>query len=339
MAPKKVTMQTIADNLNLSKSLVSRALADRYGVNEKTRALILNEAKRLHYNLPTAHKATGTTPRTIAVYMRRSTFLDTGFGAEIISGIEMAINKRHFHMSLTLVDDRAGSLSVTFDPYVVGIIMTITMEQLILQQVQQLGIPCVVIDPRYFHANIDCVTADNYGGMYTATSHLIELGHRRLLFAGDPNQAYSFRQRFHGYQDCVQAHRKLGVEGHQLLVTDYPHTFSKSEFLREMESDFTPTGILCANDVTAIQVYQLLGQLGLRIPEDVSVIGFDDIAEAAHLSPPLTTLHLSKQSLGEYAIRRLLDRDHETDEYLVEQISVQLIKRGSVAPPPTADTM
>lgn len=335
MAAAKVTMQTIADNLHLSKSLVSRALADQYGVNPKTRALILNEAKRLQYTPARTSRAAGHAPRSIGVYMRRSTFLDTGFGAEIISGIEMAINKRHLNMSLTLVDDDTGSLSVPFDPYMAGIIMTTTLEQLILRQISQWEIPFVVIDPRFFHINTDCITADNYGGMYSAASYLIERGHRRLLFVGDPLYALSFAQRLHGFQDCVTAHRENGVTGRCVTSRKFPYTFDDQEFLREMRSGDTPTGILCANDVTAREVYRLLAPLGLRIPADVSVIGFDNTQQAPLLDPPLTTLHISKRLLGEFAVRRLLDQEkREPDEYLIEQIGVKLIERGSVAPPP-----
>ncbi len=335
---RKVTMQQIADNLNLSKSLVSRALSNKYGVNEKTKALIVHEAARLHYQR-TEPAQTGKTPgKMITVYMQRYTLTeDVNFGSIIVSGIERAISKRYLQMNLVLVDDCAVPELADRARGSMGIIICTGVDGLLLEQLRKLDIPIVMIDPLSVGHQINCVFADNYAGSYSITSHLIRRGHRNLMFLGDFSCSYAILQRYHGFCDCVRNHADLGVKGFSvteksgLTRPNLASCFSLEALNRFLDQCHPVTAIVCANDPTAMYAYDALKARGLRIPEDVSVVGFDNVVGSANTDPPLTTLNISKHQLGEAAVSMLADTssDHAAP-YRICLLGVTIVERESV---------
>ena len=335
---QKVTMQQIADNLNLSKSIVSRALSDKYGVNEKTKALVLHEAARLNYQLPDNSGKKKAPGKVISVFMLRHTLTgDINFGAKIVNGIERAISKRYMQMNLILVDDCNESELVTRAENSIGIIVCTGVEGKFLTQLKQLNIPIVTIDPRHLGSRLNCILADNYFGMFDATSYLIERGHRKLMFVGDPSYSYAFLQRYHGFSDCVQKYAAHGVEARYVLEKSsylIPHLASgyrNEEFVKVLDGGYTPTAIACANDPTAEQIYVVLKARGFKIPDDISVIGFDNTATTEFLDPPLTTLNISKHQLGESAVSMLVDNNLiKSTPYCIQLLGVNIVERNSV---------
>ena len=335
---KRVTMQEIADNLHLSKSLVSRALSNKYGVNEKTKALILHEASRLHYQGGGASHSSKTPGKVITVYMQRYTLTgDVNFGSRIVSGIERAISKRYLQMNLVLVDDCAVLDLADRARNSFGIIVCSGIEGLLLEQLQKLGIPIVMIDPISIGYQINCIFADNYAGTYDITSYLIRHGHRRLLFLGDSSYSYAFLQRFHGFNDCVRDHASLGVQGSAITGksglprTDMASGFNRNALIQLLDRGYDATAIVCANDPTALCTYDILKARGLRIPEDISIVGFDNVVDTANTEPPLTTLNISKHQLGESAVSMLADNNLiQNSPYCIQLLGVTIVERQSV---------
>ena len=335
---QKVTMQQIADNLKLSKSLVSRALSNKYGVNEKTKALILHEAARLNYQIPNSSKGKRLPGKVISVFILRHTLTgDVNFGAKIVNGIERAISKRYMQMNLVLVDDCDEAELVEKAKNSVGIITCAGVEGKILTKLQQLEIPIVMIDPLHLDHGLNCVLADNYSGVFDITLYLIKRGHRKLMYIGDPSYSYAFLQRYHGFDDCVNKYADMGIKAQYILKKSsyvIPHLcsgFNKQELVDVLKKGDIPTAIICANDPTAIAVYDILKDMDLKVPDDVSVVGFDNTVPTAFLDPPLTTLNISKHQLGESAVSMLVDNNNfKSTPYCIQLLGVTIVERESV---------
>ena len=339
----KVTMQTIADNLGLSRSLVSRALSDRYGVNTKTKSLIECEAKRLGYTSlhpPRKSPSSGNIPTILAI-MPRSTLLDSMFGAKIINSLDRTIKNHHLLMSLVLYDDNTDELPISlFNPNVKGIIVlshNLSEKGMwVLEEIKKLTPPTVLIDPQAYADNFDIIMADNYMGMYKLTEYIISKGHRKLMFVGCPEYSISFLQRYRGCKDCVNLHKEVTCRFIHSFHPKYP--FNKDEFAQLLdefvklsEKGQIPTAIICANDPCAFNVYAMLKERNLRIPEDVSVVGFDNVERASYESPPLTTVDLSTDDLAEKAIQLLDSKSSNSiNHYQLVQLGTTLVLRDSV---------
>ena len=272
---KKITLGDIAANLGLSQSAVSRALSDKYGVNEKTKALILYEAERLGYQRDKKKSPPHISSPVIAVYVPRVCLTDTDFFVNVISGIESAINKLNLKMILSLTDhyDEHGAeipfSSVPTPEETQGILIVSDLSQLKLKQLKETGIPMVFLDFISPDDKMNHILVNNYFGMYTATQYIIEKGHRRLIYVGYSGYSYSFTQRYYGCRDCVNRYASLPVECQ--YVISQPHsqiTFNESQLRIAIKSEAHATAILCANDHTAFEVYAILSEYGLKIPDD-----------------------------------------------------------------------
>jgi LacI family transcriptional regulator len=166
------------------------------------------------------------------------------------------------------------------------------------------------------------------------TEHLLELGHRRIAFVGGRADLESSRLREQGFREAMAA---AGVPVDEVLVRagDY-----RKEPTREPVHDLLtladrPTAVFAANDLSAIATIEVARELGLRVPDDVSVIGFDDIPESAQTEPPLTTVHQPIQQMGAEAIgllTALLDGDEVPEPHV--RLPTSLVRRGSTAPAP-----
>jgi LacI family transcriptional regulator len=198
----------------------------------------------------------------------------------------------------------------------------------------------VLVDAQDSTDSYDCILSDGFGGAYATTRHLIEFGHRRIAFLNPEREVGTFCDRQRGYL-CALAESDLPIDPALCLVGDgglYENGQDTAAFLTAYLSEKGaegPTAIIVANDFFALQVLQVCHSLGLRVPEDISVAGFDDGESAAHCNPPLTTVHVDKQAMGRLALRRLQARLEETATegktlpVARYELPVQLIVRAS----------
>ncbi len=197
------------------------------------------------------------------------------------------------------------------------------------------GLPLVVIDPVHVpQAAVTSIGATNWTGALTATEHLIDLGHRRIAYAGGPAGAAINQARQHGFRAAME---NAGLPVDPALVVDGDFGFETGVVLadRLLAAGDRPTAVFAVTDVTAFGVIQAAHRAGLRVPEDLSVVGFDDTYMAAWSTPPLTTVHTPLQDMGRVAVRtllRLIDGD-TLDSHHVE-LATELVERESTAPPP-----
>ena len=177
------------------------------------------------------------------------------------------------------------------------------------------------------------VLTDSFQGALDATTHLIQLGHRRIAFVGGPPNTFSSVDRLEGFR-LAMAQNGIPVDEELVVDGDYTMEGGAAAFRRLMAVRRLPTAIFAANDQTALGVMREARHNGLRIPQDISVVGFDGIAAAAQAEPPLTTIHLSLHHIGQLAAELLLD---QLKSGRVEQRSIlvkgNLTVRGSTAAP------
>jgi LacI family transcriptional regulator len=196
-------------------------------------------------------------------------------------------------------------------------------------------LPIVVIDPINMpRARVVSVGSTNFTGGYTATQHLLDLGHRRIAYIGGPATAACNVARMHGYRSAMEA-------AEAPITKSYVRkgTFSYSDGLTEgaalLALSQPPTAIFAANDETALGVLEAARTRGLRIPADLSVVGFDDTEVARLASPPLTTVAQPLRKMGAVALRTALRlaAGERVDSHHVE-LATDLVVRDSTAPPP-----
>ncbi len=190
------------------------------------------------------------------------------------------------------------------------------------QLAQQGSIPIVLVDRTLPNLNCDSVTSDNYAGGYNAVKHLIGLGHRRVAFLSRPIlQLSTIAERLRGYQQAFQEAGLtplqpwlVGTVDQELMTRPALSAYSSGvgpeieKIARYLESSERPTAIFAMNDLMALQALKAASQIGLRVPDDLSVVGFDDMDMVAHLEVPLTTVAQDVYGLGERAAKLLIER-------------------------------
>ncbi len=201
---------------------------------------------------------------------------------------------------------------------------TIPAQQEILLTYQEQGVPIVFIDRLVDGIEADYVGSENYAGSYALVNHLIALGHRHIVYLShNISNLHPIEERYRGYQDVLSSHGLsytdiwkitspnstafFETDLSALLDPQTPHFNTQIQNLIE-EATPTPTAIVCANDALAILAMRAVRRMGLRVPHDISIVGFDDISLAAYLDTPLTTASQDAHAIGTLAAKTLLER-------------------------------
>jgi LacI family transcriptional regulator len=203
-----------------------------------------------------------------------------------------------------------------------------------LEQLARAGIPVVVVDPADEPGSeVRSVGTTNWQGGLTATRHLIELGHGRIAAIGGPSGLWSSRARVDGYR-AAMLEAGLPLEDMLVCRDAFSVAGGRRQALKLLSSGSRPTGIVTGNDAQAFGVLQALGQLMLRAPDDVSVVGFDDVPVASWAAPPLTTVRQPLAAMAASAFRMLMagDRAMAAESHHIE-LATTLVIRDSTAPP------
>jgi LacI family transcriptional regulator, xylobiose transport system transcriptional regulator len=329
----ELTVATIARLAGVSPPVVSRVLNGRSGVAQDTRRRIEELLREHGYRRP----AVGAPLRGVEVVFHH---LESHVAIEILRGVEEVVESHDLLVGFTdLHVDAAKSRSwierlLAHRP--VGAI--VVHPDLVPEQRAQLdtsGIPLVALDPTGQPlADTPSVAATNWSGAVAATRHLLELGHRRIGVLGGPPGYLCARERL---EACRAAMETAGVPVDPRLVRTGRFDFADGVALgRELlGAPDRPTAILCGNDLQALGVYLAARQVGLRIPHDLSVVGFDGIETTLWCDPPLTTVRQPFREMGAAAASLLLSLvAGKTPPQTRMELSTTLVIRESTAPPP-----
>lgn len=336
MAPKveqKVTITAIAQEAGVSVPTVSRVVNGRSDVAPATRARVEELLRQYGYRRRTA--SSGDRPALIDLVFND---LDSPWAVEIIRGVEETTHEVGFGTVVSAIHDRAGSarqwmrnLRARASGGV--ILVTSVLEPVLHEELHRLGVPLVVVDPSGSPAlDAPTVGATNWAGGMSATEHLLELGHRRIGFIAGPPRLLCSRARLDGYRAALEA-AGVGVDDRLMVPGDFYHESGFNGCNRLMDLDEPPTALFAASDQMALGAIEALRRRGMRVPEDVSIVGFDDLPEVRWSAPPLTTVRQPLVEMGKVAARTVLRqaRGEEIDSPRVE-LATELVVRASTAP-------
>jgi DNA-binding LacI/PurR family transcriptional regulator len=331
----KVTMATIARKLGVSKNTVSLALRGAGGISEKTRKLVVETAARMGYNYKSSKKASES--MNLCIVIPRSTQAALDFFSRIQMGIEDEAKKNNMNTILHYYDEAEGEPLIPNcirEGMISGIIALGRVGQNMVLKLKSTGLPIVMVDNYFDDLETDCVLTDNHCGGYRATGHLIRNGHRNIAFFGCIQASVSFYDRYMGYRKALEE-SGLEMPFHNTVLTACSELIWVDELVEVLrriraEGEF-PSGFVCCNDAAAITLCKALKQLGIDIPGQVSVVGFDDISGASQIEPELTTMRVRKESMGRKAVNKLMSR-LSGDAGIAEKLllSASLIERSTV---------
>ena len=334
----RISIKDIARAAGVSHSTVSRALSDSPLVKAETRSRIQDLAREMGYS-PDAWARSLVMRQTRAVGVVVTTIADP-FIAEVVQGIESTAYQHGYTVILASSgsepERELAAVEMLRSKRVDGVIVTSSRVGALYQKhLERIGVPVVLLNNhseqsgRYTFS----VTVDNPHGGHLATQHLIDLGHRRIAYANGPAYISSSEGRLTGYH---QALIEAGIPPElDLVVPGTGRTEAGEQALRTLVAlAEPPTAVFCYNDVTAIGLLRAAREAGLSVPQDLSVVGFDDIPFASYSYPSLTTVAQPKFEMGKQAMQMALVLMSASNSSEVSDIVVkgQLIVRGSSGP-------
>lgn len=313
---QRVTMEDIAQRAGVSLATVSLVLRDKPGINEETRRRVFDVARELGYRKrPTLTTSGNLDLQQIGVLMKAraddAPYANPFYGP-ILASVEAACRKRQINLLVAavpvdvnnhpeelprmLVEDQLDAIIL------IGAFVDHTIDRLL----QGTGKPVVLVDAYSRDACYDAVVSDNYRGAYEAVSHLIVAGHRHIALVGTLPDAYpSIAERRRGYEQALRDH---GIEERYFADAHMVADEAAAAATVLLQRFPQVTALFCANDMIAIAAIAAARALGRKLPEELSVVGFDDIETAAHITPALTTMRVDKLAMGRIAVQLLLHR-------------------------------
>ena len=332
MLKNKITIDEIAKIAQVSKSTVSKALNNRADVSETTKQKILDIVQKHEYTPNVFGKGLKSkkTNNVGVIFTREDRPLSNNpFFSRVLEGIEAELALNGYNLVLNIIPENDITIlpRMIREQQVDGLILMGVFLNEFVERLKQLNIPVVQVDPKTDIPEISQVSIDNVHGGYVATQYLVKMGHKRIGFVSGDFKRLSFKQRLEGYKKALISNgirpdeklvRASGIEdGYQLVKS-----------LMEQEH---PTALIASNDLNALHGYNALNDLQLKIPDDISIVGFDDIWLSEIATPPLTTIRVYKEELGSIGVRTLLRSiSGEIDKPVTTIIPIRLVERKSV---------
>jgi LacI family transcriptional regulator len=328
------TLALIAAEAGVSQATVSKVLNGRTDVAPATRERVAGLLRTHNYLAPGGRRArrSGLVDLVIGG-------LDSPWAVEILRGVEAECAERGAGTVVSLVrDDDARppswtSLTTMHDSDGV-ILVTSRMTPQQRDQLERAGVALVVIDPVDLpDSDVASVGATNWAGGLAATEHLLSLGHRRIATIGGPRAMLCTQARIDGYRAALE---RAGIEFDRRLVRygDFRHEGGFRASCDLLALPERPTAIFAGSDQQAMGAYEAARQAGLRVPDDLSVVGFDDLPLCQWLSPPLTTVRQPLEEMGRLAARTLFQQlDGQPLVSPRIELATELRVRLSTAPP------
>ena len=345
-----ITAKELAKQLGLSEAAVSIALNNKPGVSTKTRKRVIEAAQANGYDFSRFQNAAEpVTDKGIiyfVVYRKNGTvvpdlshdsgtYLDIPFFTQLSQGISNACKQLHYQLNVSYFyedDDPTASLAEWKRIGVKGLILLGTeMNEYDLKQFTGSGLPIVLLDNYFEHINVDCVMINNVQGAYTATQYLIRKTHAQPGYLRSSYSITGFEERGDGFYKAIRRNGLSTSQSpiHHLSPTVEGAYCDMKELLSQKEK---PARCYFAdNDQIAIGAMRAFQEAGYRIPEDIAIIGFDDMPICSYVNPALTTVHVPKLYMGELAVQRLDNILHSPGNPPVKiEVATSITKRGTI---------
>lgn len=336
---KRTTIQDVAERAGVGKVTVSYVLNGHSAtarISEETQRRVRAAADELNYR-PNALARMLATKRTdlLAVVLQRGHFFThwSPFTAEVMRGVSTAAVELGFDLMLhTKSVEPDCEADVLSDGRIDGALVLRDEDDPLVAHLAERDLPCVLFFTRGQGNNIAYVDSDNFSGGRMATRHLIELGHRRIGMVRGPLRSSSSNDRYNGYRDALE-NAGIGVAPER--VVSVPSSGSDIEpFRRLMQSPDRPSAVFVWSDDVAFACLTVLRDLGLRVPEDVSIVGFDSLTACDQSVPPLTSVRQPIFEMAVEATRLVAALTYKADvprRHILFPLSLDI--RRSTAPP------
>lgn len=330
-----VTIKDVAREAKVSVATVSRVLNGHDNVTQETREAVLQVAKRLRF-VPSGAARSLITRRTHTVGALLPDLHGDYFN-ELIRGIDLAARARGLHLLISSSHgDTAGAATAlrAMNGRVDGLlVMSPHLDLDFLEGNVADGLPLVLMNSRDAHAQHDSFAVDNFGGAQAMTQHLLQMGHRRIAFLAGPATNYEAQERLRGYRSALAGQPADASE--EVLQGDFSEESGWRAGKRLALQADRATAVFAANDMMAIGCLAALNEAGLRVPEEISLAGFDDIPISRYVSPPLTSVRAHVLELGTLALERLAMRMEAPAAAAARHqlLKTELVIRQSVAAP------
>jgi len=306
--PRDITIFDVADEAGVSYSTVSRVVNNKSNVNPQTRERVLRAMAQLGYvgNVP-ARSLAGGSSRVIGLLVDH---LNTSYMGEIIRGIDDALEANNYNLMLYTTHQRKTKESAYVTKltrnFADGLLLVLPRnERAYLETLHQRRFPHVLVDYQGYNQHVPCVVTTNRKGAYDATTYLIHLGHRRIGFITGTMEFGCAQERLAGYQAALND-QGIAVDPQLVCEGDFLQPQGYACARKLLSLPVPPTALFVSNDVMAFGAMEAARERGLQLPRDLSIIGFDDIPQAAHVHPPLTTVRQPLEEMGRSAANLLL---------------------------------
>ncbi|UGU14518.1 LacI family transcriptional regulator [Sinomicrobium kalidii] len=326
-AKKEITIYDIAKKLKYSPSTISRALNDHESISKKTIGAIKKAAKEMGYH-PNSLAASlrNNRSKTIGIMISR---INRPFISSLISGIEEYARKSGYNVIISQSNDKYENEVVNaqtqYNSRISGLIVSLSMETRKLDHLQQFmdqGIPIVFVDRVPDELDVHKVIIDNYAAGYKATQHLIEQGCKRIAHFAGAQHRNVYRERKKGYMDAMKDHN-IPLDD-KLIIGFKTLSFEEGEKVTRKLLDLPepPDGIFSANDTAAVSAILHAKKRGVKIPEELAIIGFNNDPIASIVEPGLSTITHPAIKMGELSAQRILQHAKEDYDSTITEITV-----------------
>lgn len=307
---KYITLKMVAERAEVSVNTASRAINNKPDINDETKKRVLKIAQELGY----VRNATAVALRTKKTGTIGVVIADNRnpFYAEVLNGIEEAAREKNYHIILVNTQrdyqKEEEAINLLLAKRVDGLLITPVQDRNDdIKKLIEANIPFVIVGRDFENIEVDAVYNDEVKGGFFATEYLIKKGHKRIAFINGFLYKSPAQGRLEGYKKAL---KEYGIPLDNMMVSvgdiDVEDGYERTKQMMKENLDFT--AIFAYNDMMAFGAMQAIKEKGLRIPEDIGLVGYDDIHFSSLISPSLTTIKLKKQELGIESVKLLLSR-------------------------------
>lgn len=304
--PTNPTIYDVSRLSGVSTATVSRAFANPDQVRESTRRKVYEAAEVLHY-YPNAIARAMARQRTdkiaYLICKKGATILDE-FYAGICEGIMRTAYRSDYQLLISNAEDWRLTAGTAQSKQIEGVILGGNAQAELVSELQSQNVAVVLVNNRMAGFDLPCVVSDERGGVRQAIEHLIGKGHRRIAMIAGRFSPYTAGARYNAFLEVMRDHG-LALDASSVKMCDPDVECAAQAALELLRQPNRPTAILGANDIIAAGAIKAARRLGLRLPEDLAVIGFDDSTICPVLEPALTSVHIDCRRMGELCMERL----------------------------------
>ncbi|MCF8001443.1 MAG: LacI family transcriptional regulator [Halanaerobiales bacterium] len=333
-----ITIKDIANELDISVTAVSKALNDRKDISDELKSKVKKVAEEMNYSPNTiAQRLVNNKSNTIGVFVlsrqpEEKIREEENFGFKFLTGILEESNKRGYDILLfstnsDLIKEKSY-LKLCRERKVEGAVFTgLRLDDPHLEEIRNSEIPISIIDTYIEGENVGYVTTDNEAGVNKALNHLWSLGHRNIAMVNGHKKAQISKIRFKYFEKFLKNRNsfnpELVFEGDFSMDSGY----KCAQKIIELDKDHRPTAIFAASDLMAIGIIKAFKDANLNIPEEISIVGFDNIFTGEYVKPSLTTISQNAIEMGEKAVEMIINESFRSQKEIY--IKPELVKRDS----------